>query len=127
MNTLKRIGIWMDGSTAHLTEFTTEPLVTENIDSAFSHQSKAESLTKSENLMHHKEQSLNGAYYKKIGEKILEFDEALLFGPTNAKVALFNHLREDHRFSKIKINVLNSEKMTINQEHKFVREHFSKH
>ena len=97
------------------------------MDSNFSHEDKEQSLGKSENLMHQKEQYRLSAYYKKLGETIRNYESVILFGPTDAKVELFNVLRADHRFAKIKIEIKQADKMTENQQHAFVREHFSKH
>ena len=126
MITAKNLGIWMDHSSAHLIEFTTDPIETKTIESKFTHQAKKSSLNKSENLMHNKEQHQKSAYYKKLGEIIKNYEGVILFGPTEAKVELFNILRADHHFEKIKIEVKQADKMTENQQHSFVREHFSK-
>ena len=53
-------------------------------------------------------------------------DEVLLFGPTNAKTELYNILKEDHHFDKIKIETAPSDKMTENQQYALLKEHFSK-
>lgn len=127
MTTAKNLGIWMDHSSAHLMEFTTDPIETKTIESKFTHEEKELSLTKSENLMHNKEQHQQSEYYKNLGEIIKNYDEVILFGTTDAKVELFNVLRADHRFAKIKIEIKQSDKMTENQQHTFVREYFSKH
>lgn len=127
MTTAKNLGIWMDHSRANLMEFTTDPIETKTIVSKFTHQEKEHSLGKSENLMHNKEQHEQSAYYKKLGETIKNYQEVILFGPTDAKVELFNVLRADHLFEKIKIEIKQADKMTENQQHAFVREHFSGH
>jgi hypothetical protein len=126
MATAKNIGIWMDHANAHLMEFTTDPIETTIITSKFTHQEKEHSLSKSEALMHHKEQHQQAEYYKEIGEVIKKYEEVLLFGPTDAKVELLNLLRKDHLFEKIKIETKQTDKMTENQEHAFVKEYFSK-
>ena len=123
---VKNIGIWMDHSSANLMEFTTDPIETRTLESEFTHQVKEESLNKSERGMHQKEQHEQSAFYKKLGEVIRNYEEVLLFGPTNAKVELLNILRADHRFEKIKIEVEQTDKMTENQQHAFVKEHFSR-
>ena len=115
----------MDHSTAHFIEFTADSQEPETIDSAFTQQEKKDSLGRSENVMHNKEQQQQADYYKKLGEAILNYDEVLLFGPTNAKAELLNVLKEDHHFDKIKIEVKQADKMTDNQQHAFVRDHFS--
>lgn len=127
METAQRVGIWMDHATAHLMEFTVDPIETTTIESTFTHQEKEDSLGKSEQLMHNKEQHEEAGYYKKLGEIIRNYREVLLFGPTNAKVELFNTLRADHRFANIKINIQQADKMTENQQHAFVKDFFSTH
>ena len=115
----------MDHSSAHLIEFTTDPIETTIIVSRFTHQDKEHSLLiKGESLMHQKEQHRQSEYYNKLGENIKNYKEVLLFGPTDAKTELFNVLRTDHRFANIKIEIKQSDKMTENQQHAFVKEYF---
>lgn len=125
MKAKKNLGIWMDHSAAHLIEFTIEPLETKTILTKFTHQQKVQSLGKSENLMHNNEQHQQSEYYKKLGEIIKNYDEVILFGPTDAKAELFNILKADNLFAKIKIEIIQAGKMTENQQHAFVKEHFS--
>ena len=127
MTKAKNLGIWMDHSNAHLMEFTSGTMATDLIASKFTHEEKGQSLEKSENLMHNKEQHEQSDYYKKLGEVIKNYEEVVLFGPTNAKMELFNILKADHLFAKIKIEVQQADKMTENQQHAFVREYFSRH
>ena len=115
----------MDHSNAHVMEFTTDPIQTTNIESAFTTQAKEESLEKSEHLMHNKEQQQQSEYYKKLGDIIRNFQDVLLFGPTNAKIELLNLLRADHQFEKIKFETKDSDKMTQNEQHAFVRDYFT--
>ena len=127
MTKTKNLGIWMDHSSAHLMEFTNDEVATNIIESQFTHQEKEHSLGKSEHVMHNKEQHQQSEYYKKLGGEIIKYDEVLLFGPTDAKVELFNILKADHNFAKIKIEVKQADKMTENQQHAFVKKHFSQH
>ena len=83
-------------------------------------------MQKGESMMHNKEQQQESAYYKTLGESIKNYDEVVLFGPTNAKVELLNILKADNHFSKIKIETMQADKMTENQAHAFVRDYFSK-
>ena len=126
MKEANRLGIWMDHSSAHLMEFTTE-IKTIIIESEFNHQVEEQSLSKSESLMHNKEQHKQAEFYKKLGEIIRNYDEVLLFGPTNAKEELYNILKIDPLFFSIKFVVSQGDKMTVNQKHAFVREHFAPH
>lgn len=127
MNHAKKLGIWMDHSEAHLMEFTEDPIATKTINSDFTHQDKENSLERSETQMHNREQHQHATYYKKLGEIIRNYNSVILFGPTDAKVELSNLLKEDHRFAKIQIAVHQSDKMTENQQHAFVKNYFSKH
>jgi stalled ribosome rescue protein Dom34 len=126
MTKAKNLGIWMDHSNAHLMEFTTDPITTNIISSKFTHEEKEQSLTKSENLMHNKQQHEQSAYYKKLGEEIRNYEDVILFGPTSAKSELLNVLRADHNFENIKLEIEQTDKMTQNQQHAFVKDYFSK-
>jgi hypothetical protein len=124
MITGKKLGIWMDHSSAHLTEFSTPPLETKIIGSNFTHEDKENILAKGESFLHKKEQHRQSEYYKKLGDVIKNYDEVILFGPTDAKVELFNSLKSDHLFSKIKIEIKQTDKMTEHQQHVFVNDYF---
>jgi len=126
-NTAKDLGIWMDHSSAHLIEFTTDPMTTKAIESKFTRQEKEEALGRSESLMHNKEQQEQAEYYKELSTIIKNYDEVILFGPTDAKVELYNTFKDDDLFSKIKVEIKQTDKMTENQQHAYVREHFSGH
>lgn len=126
MTTKKKLGIWMDHSTANLMEYSTIFIETTTIKSDFTHQAKEETLNKSENIMHNKEQHLEMDYYKRLSAEIIKYDEVLLFGPTNAKLELFNILNEDQHFKNIKIVVQPSDKLTDNQQVAFVRNYFTR-
>jgi nitrogenase subunit NifH len=125
MTTTKKLGIWMDHATAHVMEYG-DPIKTNIIVSVSTHEEKEKSLQKGEKIMHNKEQLQQSEYYKILCETIKNFDDVLLFGPTDAKVELLNILKADLSFSKIKMETRQTDKMTENQEHAFVREYFSK-
>ncbi len=127
MTTSKRVGIWMDHANAHVMEFTTGAIKTNTISSKFTHEEKEQSLGKSEDLMHHKEQHEQSDYYKKIGDVIKNYTDVILFGPTEAKSELLNVLRASHHFEKIKIETKQADKMTDKQQHAFVKNYFSVH
>lgn len=120
----KKLAIWMDHAHAHIMEYKSQAVETKEIDSKFTHQEKEHSISKSEKLMHNKEQHQEGAYYKQLGEVIKKYDDVLLFGPTQAKDELLNLLRADHHFEKIKIETKHADKMTENQQHAFVKAYF---
>ena len=127
MMKIKHIGIWMDHASAHLMELTSGDMETKTIESKFTHEEKENTLHKGQKAMHHKEQHEQLAYYQEIAAVIKNYEEVLLFGPTDAKTELLNMLKADHHFDKIDIEVKNTDKMTENQEHAFVKEYFFKH
>lgn len=126
MTVVKRVGIWMDHTNAHVMEFTTD-IKSSIIAADFSQNDRDQNSGQNENQMHNKEQHEQAAFYKKLSEVIKEYDEVLLFGPTNAKVELFNLVRDNHLFANKKIEVKQADKMTEKQEHAFVRDHFAPH
>jgi hypothetical protein len=126
MTTEKKLGIWMDHSSAHLIEFTGGQMETKTIESHFTHDDRQHTIARSEKGMHNKEQHEQSDYYKILGEAIVNFNDVILFGPTDAKVELLNVLREDHRFDKINIEIRQTDNMTEHQQQAFVREHFSR-
>jgi stalled ribosome rescue protein Dom34 len=101
-----------------------DTIETKTISSKFTHQEKEHSLSKSENLMHHKEQHQQHEFYKELGDVIKNYNEVVVFGPTDAKLELVNFLKQDHHFDNIKIEVKNADKMTEHQEYAFVKAHF---
>jgi len=120
------IGVCMDHSEANLMEFTTEPIITTTYYSKFNHLEKEDAFKKSERLMHNKEIGEMSHYYKHLSSILEPYTEILLFGQTDAKVELFNILKEDSHFVDINITVAHTDKMTENQQHAFVRDHFSR-
>lgn len=124
MKAKKKLGIWMDHSIAHLMEFTSNAFEVKTIEKKISQQEKKQSLAKSFSLKHNKGQQELSSYYKKLSDVIKDYKRVILFGPTNAKIELFDILSEDERFLKIKIEIKETDKMTENQRNSFVMDLF---
>lgn len=124
MTTNKKIGIWMDHASAHIMALT-DPIITQIVVCQSTHEEKEKTLQKGETMMQNKNQQQQAEYYHTLGESIKNYDKVLLFGPTNAKVELVNILKKDKHFDKINIETMQSDKMTENQEHAFVRDYFA--
>jgi hypothetical protein len=124
LKSAKQLGIWMDHSTAHLMELSNDTVVTNTLESPPVFPEPVQNLRMDESLMHNKEQNQHSDFFKSLCDIIKDFDEVVLFGPTNAKSELFNILKEDRHFKKIKIEVKPADKMTENQEEAFVKEYF---
>jgi len=124
MEAKKKLGIWMDHSIAYLMEFTTSAFEIKTIESRFSERKKLLTLSKSDSSMYSKEQQKLFKYYKKISEVIIEYKKVILFGPSTAKLELFDFLAEDEQFIKIKFEIQNTDKMTKDQKNSFVMNMF---
>lgn len=125
MENKKKLGIWMDYSTAELIDLNHQ-IDKKSIESDFTYETEKETLNRSESIMHNKEQQMNEAYYKELGNVILNYEHVLLFGPTNAKSELHNFLNKDLHFKDIQIDVKTADKMTDNEKQAFVSNHFKK-
>ena len=75
---------------------------------------------------HHKKQHDLNSYYKEMEIRLSKFDEILLFGPTEAKKELYNHMSENKVFSSKAISLENADKMTEKEMAAYVKSYFSK-
>ncbi|KKX51106.1 hypothetical protein [Sphingobacterium sp. IITKGP-BTPF85] len=89
------------------------------------HEDKEEALKRSESVMHNKKQNELSEYYKEIAKIIKQYDEVLIFGPTDAKIELYNTIKDGLAYAKIKIGIKPADKMTENQQYAFVRTYFT--
>lgn len=123
MKASRKLGIWMDHSMAYLMEFTTNPFEIITVESDA--EEKINSATTFEAMMATKKKLLF-TYYNQIANEIRSYNNIILFGPTNAKVELFDVLSEDEHFLKVKVEIKNTDKMTPTEQHKFIKAYFSK-
>ena len=123
MKTKRKLGIWMDHSTAQLSEWSNGNFMTETIESKPKSPVNEQDLYyKDESHMLNKEQSQLAAYYKKLSDIIVDYEEVILFGPTDAKNELANILKDNHLFEKIKVEIQSADKMTETEQHVFLKE-----
>ncbi|GET34513.1 hypothetical protein PbJCM13498_33760 [Prolixibacter bellariivorans] len=125
MKSAKHLGIWMDHSTANIMEFSNDKVVTISLELTPAFPEQVQNLRMDESLMNNKEQNQQADFYKKLSSIIIDYNEVLLFGPTDAKTELFNLLKDDRQFEKIKIDVMSADKLTENQQQAFVKNFFS--
>lgn len=126
MKIQKRLGIWMDHSDAHILRLVNNSIESSTIESKPESQTNEEDLYyKDESHMLNKEQNELSDYFKRLSEVIKDYDEVLLFGPTNAKTELLNVLKDDHHFDGVNIEVKPADKMTENQQQAFVKDYFN--
>lgn len=122
MKNSKQMGIYMDHTNALLMELTDKTIVKHSILSKSSQQEDEQSKISHVKPLINKEQRVS--YYKKLSDSIRKYKEVVLFGPTDAKNELLNLLSTDYLFKNIKIEAKNSDIMTENQMHVFLREYF---
>jgi hypothetical protein len=121
----KDLGIWIDHSHAILSDCTTEPMTSISIASSFTHQDKVTGMKRNEASTHRKEQQEQASYYKEISKIIEDYDRVILFGPTDAKLELFNILKANHLMDRIEITVENADKMNLREQQIFIMKQFS--
>lgn len=114
----------MDHSIAHLMKFSNDAIISTTIEAGSTLPAKEQNMGVHERLLHNREKSELTAYYSKLSDAIKDYDEVLLFGPTDAKIELFNLLKKNHLFEKIKIETKTVDKMTENQQHIYLKEYF---
>ncbi|MGO4819509.1 hypothetical protein [Flavobacterium sp. W22_SRS_FP1] len=124
MKNTNQLGIWKDDSDAYLIEFTTNPFKVIMILCEFPIDEKnGNNQEKTASISSIKTSSFN-KYHNKIGRAIIKYHEIILFGPSDAKIDFFDFLSEDDRFLKLKIEIKDTDKMDVNQQHTFIKEYF---
>ncbi|MCX6236276.1 MAG: hypothetical protein NTY07_01760 [Bacteroidia bacterium] len=106
-------------------ELTNGTIVSNIVESQPELQAEQQIEYKDESHSLNKEQGQLSAYYKKLGDVILDFEDVILFGPTEAKNELLNILSVSHLFEKIKIVIKPADKMTEIQRNTFVKDYFN--
>jgi hypothetical protein len=124
MKNIKKLGIWMDHSSAYLMEIVNDKIVINRVVSELSNPKEEFNFYAGEKLVHKKEHHLQLNFYNKISDFIRKFQNVVLFGPTNAKNELFNLLKTNHLFKGIKIEVRDTDRMTEDRMQVFTREYF---
>ena len=125
MKKFKQLGIWMDDANALLMEFYNHMIISKSIvfKPLLNEENNPEE--QQDTQMQSKEQSqYQLAFFKEISDIVLNYQEVLLFGPTQAKNELLELIKADHNFANIKFDVIDTEVMTENKMHEFVIEYF---
>ena len=126
MKVKKRLGIWMDHATACWMEYNVDSFEVNTVDADSDALVNQQPLLQSESALHNKEQQTLHRFYKSLLEIIKNYDEVLLFGPSNAKTELYNLARAEHRFDAIKIEPKSATKMSYKEQHAFMKDYFAK-
>lgn len=126
MKRVKELGVWMDHSNAILMELYNHMIDSKKI-AIKPIEIDRDNVDKHEVHMHSndKEQKHNqSVFFKEIKDIIRNYNDVLLFGPTDAKNELFNLLKADHHFENTKIELRNTDKMSEDEMCDFVVEYF---
>lgn len=118
MRSLKQLGIWMDHSIAYLIELSNDKIVKKTLKIAPAYLGPLENLRLNESPDHLAD------FYQKLSDVIKRYDQVLLYGPTQAKTELFNQLKENILFDRIKIDVQPADIMTDNQQEAYIKKYF---
>ena len=124
MGKTNQLGIWMDHSVAYLMEFTTKPFEIQTIVSEFTLEEKTYNFFKKKSPISNIQKKYS--FYNRIAKEIINCQEIILFGPSDAKNDFFDLLSEDERFYKLKVEIKETDKMNVNQQHAFINEYFIK-
>jgi len=133
--TNKKIGIWLDHEKAHFIDAGKHVLYTvysgeesqprypgEHGDGAKLGNNRS---TNNENQKHKRQQNILSQYYHDIANRLNDYDEVYLFGPTTAKDELRNHLKADKHSAYKTIHVQHADQLTENQMVAKVKQFFN--
>lgn len=124
MKNLKKLGIYLNHTSANIISLDDIDDDAKAITSAFTTQVKESAIQKSESLMHQKENHQQASFYKLIEKEILNFDVVLLFGPTDAKAELFNLIKKEHKYDKIRIETATTDALDESFQKHFMKDFF---
>lgn len=116
----------MDHSTANIMELANDKVISVTLESIPAFPEQVENLRMDERLMHNKERNEHSDFFEKLSYIINDYNEVLLFGPTGAKTELFNLLKGNRRFEKIKFHIEPTDKITENQQRAFLKDFYNK-
>jgi hypothetical protein len=134
----KYLGIWLDHSKARLIEVNENGTQVETLLSGYSKQmrEKGEGATgtrlgnyrsgNDEYSTHHRKMEMLSHYYKILRDRIKRYDETILFGPTTAKVELFDTLLKEKNSINVHVHKGDGARMTEKQMSDFVKDFYKK-
>jgi stalled ribosome rescue protein Dom34 len=120
----RQMGIWMDHSIAFLMVLENDKIFETIVEVEVSQLETDYDSGKNEKLANNKAQQFQSHYYKKIIDSIKNYQDVVLFGPTDAKNELLNLFKAEHLPDNINIEIQHSDKMTAIQMQDFVRTYF---
>lgn len=122
MSGTKKLGIFINNTIAQLMEFTHDTTEIKTMTSYFQNDVTADALGKTIPAKLKRELK---TYFRKLGDIIEHYDEIVVFGPNNTKKQLYQHLRYDKNFGKIKMDLKDSINLDYEQQQEFVKNYFA--
>jgi hypothetical protein len=118
----KQLAILVNDTNALLMELYNHMIVSRNIVFKPKETDGKEGLfEQQESHVKHKRKS---SYYKEIGDIVSHYQEVVIFGPTETKFELFKLLEGNKHLNKVKIECIDTNKMSETQIHNFVLEYY---
>lgn len=120
----KQLAILVNDTNALLMELYNHMIVSRNIvfkPKEKETDSKDEHCTQLEYCVKHKREF---AYYKEISDIVSHYQEVVIFGSTETKLELFKLLEANKHLSNVKIECIDTIKMSDTQMHDFVLEYY---
>lgn len=122
---MKKLGIYMETASANLIEFTLELLkLKKGTSQNLFVPDENHSLQTNETHFEYKDDYLSNAFFQKLSDCVLQYDEVVLFGKPNAISQLFKSLSSDNRFYKINIAIKPTKILTAEEQNDFVTDYF---
>jgi hypothetical protein len=125
MKTKKRIGIWMDYTSAQIYENASGEFLMTNMESNYVEPIKHDVKLFGETNPHTHDNEADKAYFSDLIDLITGYQQILLFGPDHSKTILYNKLKSLPKFNKVHIEAQDAEKMTSNHMKNYVKDYFS--
>ena len=125
MKANKKLGIYIDYTSAYLMELINKNIISRTIEfESVDNNADTNPDNLDEKDFSKKQHHLQSAYFIEISDIISNYNQVILFGPSESKTELFNLLEFNHDFDHIRIQNVNTDEMTPDQSHDFVKEYF---
>lgn len=138
-NKIDQVAVWLDHASAEIIEYHNgESVLLETIESPYDRKPRIEGegsdvtrfgrtySSNNEDRKHNRLQNELNSYFTDLENRVKDYKEILLFGPTNAKDQLYNRLMENKIFSAKTLAVESVDTLTENQKMAFARDFFKK-
>lgn len=137
-NKVKQVGLWLDHAMAHVIGYRDGySYLIETVESPYNRKPRVAGegsditrfgvtyISNNEDRKHNRLRNKLESYFTVLENKLKDYDEILLFGPTNAKNQLYNRLTQKKAFAGKTILMESAGTLTENQTIAFVRDFYN--